>query len=77
MLFRFTKDATRIIVIRAYTESIIYQKWRGKALPILRLRKGDPPGLEQVDCQDLLLTSLMQVVLTTCSKSASIKLQQV
>ena len=32
-------------------------------------------NLMQVDCQDFLFTSLMQVVSTTCSKSANIKLQ--
>ena len=30
----------------------------------------------QVDCQDFLSTSLMQVFSTTCSKSANIKLPQ-
>ena len=34
-------------------------------------------GLLQVDCQDFLSTSAMQVVSATCSKSANNKLQQV
>ena len=34
-------------------------------------------GLMQVDCQDFLPKNLMQVVLTTCNKSANIKLHRI
>ena len=43
--------------------------------PLLRLDDDNKlsTGLIQVDCQDFLSTSLMQVVSTTSSKSANIK----
>ena len=47
-----------------------------KAASLLQTCYFQSTSLMQVDCQDVLLTSVMQVISITCSKSANIKVKK-